>query len=190
MEFFLVLLFASLNQPKSSIILLDNNKTSSIIISNESGDVVLDKPNTSIEVEDNKSIGKIKAISQEDIDKKFGNLLELKNLKPKSYFLYFEVNSDELIAQSVADIPTVLKSIKDRAPCEILVIGHTDTMGEDEDNFKISKDRAEVTKQILISKGVAKEDIQTDGYGEKDLLIQTANDVDEPKNRTVEIFIK
>jgi hypothetical protein len=59
MEFLLVLLLASLSQPKSSIILLDSNKTSSIIISNDSGEVVLDKPNTTIEIADEKSLGEI-----------------------------------------------------------------------------------------------------------------------------------
>jgi outer membrane protein OmpA-like peptidoglycan-associated protein len=190
MEFFLVLLLASLTQPKSSIILLDSNKTSSIIISNDSGEVVLDKPNTTIEIADEKSLGEIKEISQESIDKRFGAVLSIKNLKPKSYFLYFEVGSDELTADSVKNIPMVLKTIEEKSPCKIEIIGHTDTVGDSSLNARISEERAEVVKKMFLSFGVDEVNIRTNGYGESDLVVQTLDEVDEAKNRTVEIFIK
>ncbi|KIM04828.1 MAG: hypothetical protein KN64_05880 [Sulfurovum sp. AS07-7] len=190
MEFFLVLLLGSLNQPKSSIILLDNNKTSSIIISNESGEVVLDKPNTMIEISDKKSLGKTKEISQESIDKRFGAVLSIKNLKPKSYYLYFEVGTDELTSTSKEELPTVLKTIKQKYPCQIDIIGHTDTLGDATLNAKISHERAEVVKKMFLSQGLDEANIRTNGYGESDLVVKTLDEVDEAKNRTVEIFIK
>ncbi|TQV63805.1 MAG: OmpA family protein [Sulfurovum sp.] len=190
MEFLLVLLLASLSQPKSSIILLDSNKTSSIIISNDSGEVVLDKPNTTIEIADEKSLGEIKEISQESIDKRFGAVLSIKNLKPKSYFLYFEVGSHELTADSVKNIPMVLKTIEEKSPCKIEIIGHTDTVGDASLNTRISKERAEVIKKMFLLQGIDEANIRTNGYGESDLVVQTLDEVDEAKNRTVEIFIK
>lgn len=190
MEFFVVLLLASLTQPKSSIILLDSNKTSSIIISNDSGEVVLDKPNTTIEIADEKSLGEIKEISQESIDKRFGAILSIKNLKPKSYFLYFEVGTDELTSSSKQELPNVLEMIKEKSPCQIEIIGHTDTVGDKTLNAIISQERAEVIKKMFLSFGVDEANIRTNGYGESDLVVQTLDEVDEAKNRTVEIFIK
>lgn len=69
----------------------------------------------------------------------------------------------------------------------ILVSGHTDGVGSDEDNLSLSDRRAETVARILTDEfSVPPENLVTQGYGESDLLIETEGD--EPRNRRVEFM--
>jgi OOP family OmpA-OmpF porin len=61
--------------------------------------------------------------------------------------------------------------------------GHTDTTGPASYNQQLSNRRAEAVRKELIAQGVAPDDIATSAYGESDLAVPTANNVNEPRNR-------
>ncbi len=71
----------------------------------------------------------------------------------------------------------------------IVLNGHTDTVGGAEYNFKLSLKRAEAVKAALIKRGVPADVIRTFGFGKTDPAIATGDNVAEPKNRRVEIFL-
>ena len=73
---------------------------------------------------------------------------------------------------------------------DVLVIGHTDTMGEALANDELSAQRAERVKGFLIGIGIPGERIRIAGRGERELLVPTADEVDEPRNRRVEINVR
>jgi len=54
----------------------------------------------------------------------------------------------------------------------VLVTGHTDRLGTDAYNEKLSVRRADVVRDYLVSKGVPKDKIETIGMGEKQPLVQ------------------
>jgi len=69
----------------------------------------------------------------------------------------------------------------------ILVAGHTDAVGSDENNLSLSDRRAETVARILTDEfSVPPENLVTQGYGESDLLIDTSGD--EARNRRVEFM--
>jgi outer membrane protein OmpA-like peptidoglycan-associated protein len=70
------------------------------------------------------------------------------------------------------------------------VTGHTDTVGEEEFNSKLSLKRAHKLRDLLVEKGIAADVIYSYGRGEWDLYIVTEDGVREPKNRRVEIIIR
>jgi OmpA family len=72
---------------------------------------------------------------------------------------------------------------------EITVTGHTDTVGSAAYNLTLSQHRAEAVADELIRRGVPATDIVTVGRGEEDLLVPTADGVNEPRNRRVEIVV-
>ena len=72
---------------------------------------------------------------------------------------------------------------------QIEVIGYTDTTGSAEYNLALSQRRAETVADELIRQGVPATDIATIGRGEQDLLVPTADGVNEPANRRVEIVV-
>lgn len=71
------------------------------------------------------------------------------------------------------------------------VFGFTDTTGSPATNQRLSEQRAQAVADYLIARGVARARIETRGYGEDPayLRVPTGDNVDEPRNRRVEIKI-
>ena len=78
----------------------------------------------------------------------------------------------------------------------VVVTGHTDRLGSDEYNLKLSKRRADAVRDYMVSKGVDGAKIQTVGMGEKQPVVQC--DQKEMKaliaclqpNRRVEVLVR
>ncbi|HEV3009509.1 MAG TPA: OmpA family protein, partial [Burkholderiales bacterium] len=66
----------------------------------------------------------------------------------------------------------------------------TDRVGKDADNDRLSLQRAERVRQSLVAQGIAAERIRASGRGERELVTPTADGVDEPRNRRVEINVR
>ncbi len=173
----------------SKVILADSGKKSAIVIHTKEKDLVIDKPNTYVEISESENI-KIKKISDSEIYSKFKDVIEYTPKKPISILLYFKKAKNELTEESEKKISTILKEIADRKMVDISIIGHTDTVGSNEMNAKLSLRRAELIKRLLLDKKIKYHSLKIDSYGENDLLIQTEDNVSEPKNRRVEVFIK
>src|SRR2546427_395353 len=87
------------------------------------------------------------------------------------------------------------KAVVQRPPDETVVVlpspdGHTGTVGDPERNDLLSARRAERVKGFLIEIGIPGAQIQTAGRGERELLVPTADNIDEPRNRRVEINVR
>jgi OOP family OmpA-OmpF porin len=69
----------------------------------------------------------------------------------------------------------------------IIAVGHTDSIGTDEYNQKLSVRRSNAVKDYLVSKGVEKNRIYTEGKGEKEPIASNKTAEGRAKNRRVEI---
>ena len=67
------------------------------------------------------------------------------------------------------------------------MVGHTDTVGTEAYNQRLSLSRADAVKQLLVRDGVPVATIDATGVGKTDLAVQTPDGVREPRNRRVEI---
>jgi outer membrane protein OmpA-like peptidoglycan-associated protein len=110
--------------------------------------------------------------------------------RPTAYVLYFLLDSDELTPASRAVVETILGEIANRPAPEVIVIGHTDTMGSQEYNDDLSLKRAKLVRAKLIERGLKEADVEASGRGERELLVPTADQVAEARNRRVEIIVK
>ncbi len=70
------------------------------------------------------------------------------------------------------------------------MIGHTDTVGGLTYNDKLSLARAERVREMLVALGLSAERIQAAGRGKRELLVNTDDNVSEPRNRRVEINVR
>ena len=69
----------------------------------------------------------------------------------------------------------------------VIAVGHTDSVGDDAFNQKLSVARSEAVKAYLVSKGVEKNRIYTEGKGEKQPVADNKTADGRAKNRRVEI---
>jgi outer membrane protein OmpA-like peptidoglycan-associated protein len=129
-------------------------------------------------------------LSPTQVESTYGATLHALPSRPASFLLYFTTGTDELTEDSKPELERMLAAMRARPQADVIVIGHTDTVGEALANDELSAQRAERVKGFLIGIGIAGERIRTAGRGERELLVPTADEVDEPKNRRVEINVR
>jgi OOP family OmpA-OmpF porin len=80
----------------------------------------------------------------------------------------FEFDKAELRDEGRRKLDEIAEGLKDARVDEIVAIGHTDRIGPESYNAKLSERRASAVKEYLAQKGVSSERIQTEGRGEQD----------------------
>lgn len=129
-------------------------------------------------------------LSREEVQAKYGKELATLPPRPAAYFLYFNGDSDQLTEDSKSHVPEISAEIARRPAAEVLLIGHTDTVGSEEYNDELSMARANAVKLQLVSLGLDAGRITVSGRGERDLVVATPDGTEEPRNRTVEVNVR
>lgn len=129
-------------------------------------------------------------LSPAEVRASFGPTLEALPGKPASFMLYFLEGRDELTSDSKAELEKVFAELKRRPLPDIVVIGHTDTVGGLAYNDKLSLARAERLREMLVALGIPGERVQAAGRGKRELLVPTEDNVSEARNRRVEINVR
>jgi outer membrane protein OmpA-like peptidoglycan-associated protein/opacity protein-like surface antigen len=117
----------------------------------------------------------------------FGRALDAAPIPPASFVLYFVSDSDELTEESKANFEKVFAEMARRAAVEIVVTGHTDTVGSLAYNDALSLRRAAHVKDLLVARKIPANAISIVGRGKRELLVPTADQTPEERNRRVVI---
>ena len=166
-----------------------DGKTGALVVTSEGREQTLRTANAAVKIGTPGAIETATATPAE-ITAAFGTALTAQPPRPTSFLLYFPLDSDELTPESQRTIGAILADIGKRPAPEVVVIGHTDTVGTDEYNDRLSLQRAERIRTRLIGRGIKDDSIQANGRGKRELLVPTADQVAEPKNRRVEIVVR
>jgi outer membrane protein OmpA-like peptidoglycan-associated protein len=102
----------------------------------------------------------------------------------------FDTGSATLKPQAMAALDKFATTLTDFNSTVIHVVGHTDSVGSPETNQSLSVRRAASVSNYLASRGVPAQRIREEGRGERELLVRTADNVNEPRNRRVDIVLK
>ncbi|MFA5123192.1 OmpA family protein [Zavarzinia sp.] len=105
------------------------------------------------------------------------------------YQVYFDTNSVEINARGRDIVERVAYVTANNAATSVTVIGRTDRVGEPPANLALSHRRADAVRDALIGAGVPADRIETSWTGESKQAVATANQVDEPRNRVVDITV-
>jgi iron complex outermembrane receptor protein len=106
---------------------------------------------------------------------------------PKSYLVFFDFNKSDLTPQAVEIVNTAARNAQAGKVTQLTVTGHTDTVGSDAYNMRLSRRRAESVAAQLEKQGIASSEIAIVAKGKRDLLVPTGDGVREPQNRRVQI---
>jgi outer membrane protein OmpA-like peptidoglycan-associated protein len=113
-----------------------------------------------------------------------------KSAAASNYLVFFDFNKSDLSAEAVRIVKTAASGASTAGTTRITVTGHTDTVGSDAYNLRLSKRRAESVETELVHDGVPAGEIAIYAKGKRDLLIPTADGVREPQNRRVQIVLE
>lgn len=108
----------------------------------------------------------------------------------KQFIVFFGFNKYNLTADAQAVVAEAASAAKSQGAASIMVVGHTDTVGGNSYNQKLSEKRAGAVKDELVRLGIDAGKISASGKGETELLVQTGEGVKEPQNRRATIDLK
>jgi outer membrane protein OmpA-like peptidoglycan-associated protein len=128
-------------------------------------------------------------LPEPEVRSAFSNALTVLPSRPISFLLYFITGTDILTEESKIELARMLEELRRRPAPDIVVIGHTDTVGAQDANDKLSLQRAERLKADFLAQGIPALRVQAAGRGEREPLLPTGDNVDEPRNRRVEISV-
>ena len=103
--------------------------------------------------------------------------------------IFFETGSADLLSKSDSEIARLNTLLKDNPEMRIKILGHTDNVGQERDNQKLSEARAKAVHDSLISKGISAERIRYEGKGESQPVADNETEEGRKSNRRTEFFI-
>jgi outer membrane protein OmpA-like peptidoglycan-associated protein len=185
------LLAACASKPPATVILLpgQDGKTGAVVVSDGENRTVLDTPYATARSSGGQSIER-RTASEQEVKMDFGTTLASLPPRPSKYTLYFIIGTDQFTDETKKQVRQVLVEVAERPAAEVVVIGHTDRVGGEKRNDELSLQRARRVKELLIPLGIPANRIVTAGRGEREPVIPTADNVDEPRNRRVEINVR
>ena len=133
---------------------------------------------------------RVKMMKESEVKRLYGDLLATLPPAPTHFTLFFRFESDELTDESRALVPDVLRAMKNRPVPEVAVVGHTDTTGTPTSNFDLGMKRGNMVRGLLLAAGLDPKAVEVTSHGEAVLLVRTADETYEPRNRRVEITIR
>jgi OmpA-OmpF porin, OOP family len=102
---------------------------------------------------------------------------------------FFDFDKSVLKKEGKAKLDDLVGKVKGINLEVIIAVGHTDSIGTDAYNQKLSVRRAEAVKAYLVSKGIEKNRVYTEGKGEKQPVADNKTKEGRAKNRRVEIEV-
>ncbi len=186
----LVALLGACATPRGTVVLLPepDGKPTAVTVTRGSEQVTLDQPYAAARLTDD-GPRRFQSNAQE-VQAQFGAALAARPSPPAQFTLYFVEGKDEFTAESKKIIDDIFGEIARRPVPDVVVIGHTDTVGSDAFNDALSRQRAEVVRNALIARGIPPSQIVATGRGKREPAVSTADNVSEPRNRRVEILVR
>ncbi|HEX3952685.1 MAG TPA: OmpA family protein [Stellaceae bacterium] len=137
----------------------------------------------------NGSTGSV-ALGATEVNRMFHNAIAARPTLPRHFRLFFPLGSDRMVPESAVEFRAIVEYIKHAPGSQVEVVGHTDTVARESENQNLSLSRSAAIREALVRNGINPRTISTAGRGDRDLLVQTGNNVEEPRNRRVEVTVR
>jgi outer membrane protein OmpA-like peptidoglycan-associated protein len=177
---------------ETTVVLLtdDNGTTGQARVANPLGTAELTSARQATDVVAARAPSPTRTLDDRDVQQQFGAALSALPLPPLRVLLRFQFDSDELTSESREALPALVRQVRERPVPEVVVVGHTDTVGASDVNLQLGMRRAETVRRILVDAGVDPAFIEVTSHGEANLLVATRDNTSEPANRRVELTLR
>ncbi len=111
---------------------------------------------------------------------------------PKDFVLdnvYFDTGKSTLKANSFKALNDLVEILKIKKTMVVEIQGHTDDVGKEEENLKLSQDRASEVRKYLISKGIDAARVSAKGYGQTMPIAYNTDEAGKSKNRRTSLKV-
>jgi len=111
---------------------------------------------------------------------------------PKNFILdnvYFDTGKSTLKPTSNKALNDLVEVLKLKSNMFIEIQGHTDNVGTEESNLKLSQDRANAVKNYLVNKGIVNDRITSIGYGQSIPIADNSSEEGKAKNRRTSLKV-
>ncbi|GAB4370580.1 MAG: hypothetical protein Kow00128_17750 [Deltaproteobacteria bacterium] len=189
------LLHATKAPPRSADVFVllpdDRGKTGAIVVTGPDGnELLLSKTRQTVAISPGTGAGTPYILPRRDLRTLVGPALESLPPRPKTFLFYFVRDDAVLTPASRAEIGEALRAIRDHRPVEISIVGHTDTVGTRRYNRELGLKRARAVAEQVVSAGIDPSILEISSHGEGNPIVQTGDEVPEPRNRRVELTVR
>jgi peptidoglycan-associated lipoprotein len=168
-----------------------NGESSGIVVRNQGGAQDLTQPYQAVRVQAVTVAPSTPVVlDQAEVRRLFGSAIDVLPEPELVFVLHFDEDRAALNAASQAQIPAILKAIRDRHSTAITITGHTDTTATPQYNYELGLRRAQNVKSLLEAQGVNADDVFASSHGDADLLQKTDRNVSNEQNRRVEVIVR
>ncbi len=189
---FLLLLISGCASSTQVVLLPDpDGKVGTLEVSNVKGTQTLNQAwQATVSASMDRIPSEPKLLEEEKVRQVFREALEAEPIPPVSFIIYFRTDRSVLSTESLTLLTKVMDAILSRKSTDIIISGHTDAVGAIDYNHRLSLRRAKAVADILISKGIDRQNIQVTYHGKGNPLVPTPDGRPEPRNRRVEITVR
>jgi len=103
--------------------------------------------------------------------------------------LLYDFDSDVVKSAAQANLRELARSLAKYPDSELLIVGHTDSKGDDAYNMRLSERRAAAAVSYLVQQGVARARVRGSGRGEEEPVAANDSEAGQQQNRRVEVAI-
>jgi outer membrane protein OmpA-like peptidoglycan-associated protein len=128
-------------------------------------------------------------VAPDGCPKKYVNVVVTQTKIEIKQTIFIEINKATNNSDSIALHNQVAQALKDNPTIKVEIQGHTDSVGNDKFNLKLSQKRAESVRTYLIKQGITSDRMTAKGYGENVPIADNRTGDGRAQNRRVEFVI-
>jgi outer membrane protein OmpA-like peptidoglycan-associated protein len=168
----------------------ESGAVGALTVRTPTGEVTLDGANEATTVTGGQPPSPPATLPPDEVQRLFGDALAAMPPPARRFLLYFDTGETTLTAESRAQVPDILATVKSRPAPEVSIVGHTDTTGGAASNVELGLRRAALIRDQLVAAGLDQRLVEVASHGETNPVVPTADNVAEARNRRVEVTVR